>query len=51
MTESAIRDIQLTKGGTFTVQFMIRFDKEWSEITRSLRKSGKKLKNIPIVRR
>ena len=51
MTEYAMRDIQLIKGGTFTVQFMIRFDKKWSEITRSLRESGKELKNIPIVRR
>ncbi|MBD5463801.1 MAG: hypothetical protein HDR24_12235 [Lachnospiraceae bacterium] len=51
MTEKSIRDITLIKGGTFTTQFIIRFDKEWGEVTRTLKKSGKDLKNISIVSR
>lgn len=51
MTEKAVRDITLMKGGTFTVQFIICFDKAWGEVTRSLKKSGKDLKKISIVSR
>ncbi len=29
MTQKAVRDITLMKGGTFTVQFIVCFDKAW----------------------
>lgn len=51
MAEKAVRDITLMKGGTFTVQFIICFDKACGEVTRSLKKSGKDLKKISIVSR
>ena len=50
MTEREIRDIAFMKGGTFTLQFILRFDKEWREVTKRLKKSGRDLK-MPIVKR
>ena len=50
MTDKAIRDIKFEKGVTFTTQFIIRFDKEWGEATRDLKKSGRDLK-IPITKK
>lgn len=50
MTEKAIREIRFEKGATFTTQFIIRFDKEWGEAVRKLKKSGKNLK-LPITKK
>lgn len=33
MTEREIRGITFMKGGHFTLQFIIRFDKEWRGVT------------------
>lgn len=50
MTEKEIRDITFMKGGTFTLQFILRFDSEWRGATKRLKESGRDLK-IPIVKR
>ena len=50
MTAKAIRDIKFEKGEKFTTKFILEFDREWSELTRSLKKSGINL-NMPIVQR
>lgn len=50
MTEKEIRSITLMKGGTFTLQFTLRFDREWREAAERLKRSGRDLK-IPIVKR
>lgn len=50
MTEKTIREIKFEKGSPFTAQFIIRFDKEWGEAIRKLKKSGRNLK-IPITKR
>ena len=49
MTEREIRDITFMKGRQFTLQFILRFDKEWREATGRLKRSGKDL-NMPIVK-
>lgn len=49
MTEREIRDITFMKGGHFTLQFILRFDREWREVTEKLKKSGRNLK-IPIAK-
>lgn len=50
MTEETVRDIKFQKGYSFTTQFIIRFDKEWGEAVRKLKKSGRNLK-IPITKK
>lgn len=50
MTDRTIRDIKFEKGEKFTTKFILEFDKEWSELTMSLKKSGINL-NMPIVQR
>lgn len=49
MTARIIREIRFEKGEQFTTKFIQDFDREWSELTRSIRKSGVNL-NIPIVK-
>lgn len=49
MTEREIRGITFMKGGHFTLQFIIHFDKEWREVTGKLKRSGRDLK-IPIAK-
>ncbi len=50
MTEKAVREIKFEKGATFTTQFIIRFDREWGETVRRLKRSGRNLK-IPIIKK
>lgn len=50
MTAKSIREIKFEKGERFTTKFILEFDREWSELTRTLKKSGINL-NMPITQR
>ena len=49
MSDRDIRDIKLEKGATFTTKFICDFERDWLQVTRAIRESGKDL-SIPIVK-
>lgn len=48
MTEKAIREIKFEKGNTFTSQFIVQFERDWTRETRRLKRSGADLSAILI---
>lgn len=37
ITDKTIRDIKFEKGGTFSTEFILYFEREWNEVTQMFR--------------
>ena len=37
MTDKTIREIRFEKGAEFTTKFILKFDRDWNEITKRLK--------------